>query len=72
MLFVLSVFLALGPDTAPLADDTEAFVQAIRAASALARNLTTTACRNGRCLVRAGGVGWQALAWQHRVAHELT
>lgn len=36
-----------------LADDTEAFAQAIRAASALALNMTTTACRTGRCPVRA-------------------
>lgn len=34
------------------ADDSEAFVQAIRAASALALDLTTTACPTGRCPVR--------------------
>ena len=39
------------------ADDSEAFVQAIRAASALALDRTTTLCPTGRCPVR--GQAWQ-------------
>lgn len=57
-----------------LADDTEAFAQAIRAASALALNMTTTACRTGRCPVRAASFGgvWGSWVMPRRGVEELS